>query len=88
MTARKTKGRADTDAALVGASGVGRAWRPDDRDDGDGDAFSGSDDDESEASDVGEDSAPALGDFDGDSTLIPRPSIDKLRYRTICAARR
>ena len=27
---------------------------------------------------VGMDSAPALGDFDGDGTLRPRPSIDKL----------
>ena len=29
--------------------------------------------------DVGSDSAPALGDLDGDGTLGPCPSIDKLR---------
>ena len=29
--------------------------------------------------DVGRESAPALGDIDGDGTLRPRPSIDKLR---------
>ena len=28
--------------------------------------------------DVGDDSAPALGDLDGDGALRPRPSIDKL----------
>ena len=28
--------------------------------------------------DVGSLSTPALGDFDGDGTLRPRPSIDKL----------
>ena len=29
--------------------------------------------------DVGDSSAPALGDLDNDGTLIQRPSIDKLR---------
>ena len=29
--------------------------------------------------DVGDESAPALADIDGDGTLRPRPSIDKLR---------
>jgi len=29
--------------------------------------------------DVGDSSAPALGDLDGDGTRKPRPSIDKLR---------
>ena len=29
--------------------------------------------------DVGDESTPALGDLDGDGTLRPRPSIDKLR---------
>ena len=33
-------------------------------------------------------SAPALGDFDNDGTLGPRPSIDKLRYRMFCVSRR
>ena len=28
--------------------------------------------------DVGDNSAPALGDLDGDGTLSPRPSIHKL----------
>ena len=32
-----------------------------------------------DGSDVGLYSAPALGDLDGDGTLKPRPSIDKLR---------
>ena len=37
--------------------------------------------------DVGYYIAPALGDLDGDGTLRPRPSIDKLR-RTFCVSRR
>ena len=36
--------------------------------------------------DVSEDSesAPALVDFDGDGTLRPRPSIDKLQQHVFC----
>ena len=34
--------------------------------------------------DVGWDSGPALGDFDGDGTLRPRPSIAKLRSHLSC----
>ena len=34
--------------------------------------------------DVGSYSAPALGDLDGDGTLRPRPSIDKLRSHVLC----
>ena len=38
--------------------------------------------------DVGWYSAPALGDLDGDGTLRPRPSSDKLRYRMFRVSRR
>ena len=34
--------------------------------------------------DVSSYSAPALGDFDGDGTLRPRPSIDKLQPHVLC----
>ena len=34
--------------------------------------------------DVGSYSAPALGDFDNDGTLRPRPSSDKLRPHVLC----
>ena len=34
--------------------------------------------------DVGVRSTPALGDLDGDGTLRPRPSIDKLRSHLSC----
>ena len=34
--------------------------------------------------DVGYNSAPALGDLDGDGTLSPRPPIDKLRPHVLC----
>ena len=34
--------------------------------------------------DVGSESAPAVADFDGDGTLTPRPSIDKLRSHVLC----
>ena len=34
------------------------------------------------------DGAPALIDLDGDGTLRPRPSIDKLRPHVFCRARR
>ena len=34
--------------------------------------------------DVGSNSAPALADFDGDGTLKPRPSINKLRSHLSC----
>ena len=34
--------------------------------------------------DVGVYSAPALGDLDGDGTLKPRPSINKLRSHLSC----
>ena len=34
--------------------------------------------------DVGSYSAPALGDLDGDGTLRPCPSIDKLRSHVLC----
>ena len=36
--------------------------------------------------DVGSSQAPALGDIDGDGTLRPRPSIDKLRPHVLCLA--
>ena len=34
--------------------------------------------------DFGYNSAPALGDLDGDGTLKPRPSINKLRSHLSC----
>ena len=34
--------------------------------------------------DVGYESKPALADLDGDGTLRPRPSIDKLRPHVFC----
>ena len=34
--------------------------------------------------DVGHISAPAVADFDGDGTLRPRPSSDKLRPHVLC----
>ena len=34
--------------------------------------------------DVGRQSSPTLADFDNDSTLRPRPSIDKLRPHVFC----
>ena len=37
-----------------------------------------------DAIDVGSWSAPALADFDGDGTLRPRPSSDKLRPYVLC----
>ena len=36
------------------------------------------------AIDVGVSSAPALGDLDGDGTLRPCPSIDKLQPHVLC----
>ena len=36
--------------------------------------------------DVGDSSAPALGDLDGDGTRRPCPSIDKLRPHVLCLA--
>ena len=41
-----------------------------------------------DAIDVGDESAPALADIDGDGTLRPCTSIDKLRHRTFCVLRR